>query len=83
MGLVIIIGGSISYTSIINNYFQNLNNLIQYVGALYIFSILLGLLMIVIQIQRVLVSQREIKLKNNVIPLGLISLTYDLFTKAK
>ena len=39
--------------------------------------------MISIQIQKVLVGQREIKLNNNVIPLGLISLTYDLFTKAK
>ena len=83
LGLVIIIGSSISYTAIINNYFQNLNNLIQYVGVLYIFSIVLGLLMISIQIQKVLMSQREIKLNNNVIPLGLISLTYDLFTKAK
>ena len=69
LGLVIIIGSSISYTAIINNYFQNLNNLIHYVGALYIFSIVLGLLMISIQIQKVLMGQREIKLNNDLLKL--------------
>ena len=39
--------------------------------------------MISIQIQRILLGQREIKLNNKAIPLGLLSLTYDLFTKAK
>ncbi len=80
---MIITGSSISYTAIINSYFQNLSNLTEYVGSLYIFSLFLGLLIIAIQIQKVLVDQRESRLNNNLMQLGLISLTYDLFTKMK
>ena len=83
LGLVIIIGSSITYAEIINNYFQNLANLVQYVASLYIISILIGMLMIVIQIEKILITQKNLKLSNNSTSIDLRSLTYDLFAKMK
>ena len=81
LGLVIIISSSIAYAELINNYFQNLTNLVQYVASLYIISILIGMLMIVIQIEKILITQKNLKLSNNLTSIDLKSLTYDLFAK--
>ncbi len=83
LGLVIIIGSSITYAEIINNYFQNLTNLVQYVASLYIISILIGMLMIAVQIEKILIAQKKLKLSNNSASINLRSLTYDLFAKMK
>jgi len=83
LGLVIIISSSITYAEIINNYFQNLTNLVQYVASLYIISILIGMLMIVIQIEKILITQKNLNLSNNLTSINLKSITYDLFAKMK
>jgi hypothetical protein len=53
------------------------------VASLYIISILIGMLMIVIQIEKILITQKNLKLSNNLTSIGLKSLTYDLFAKMK
>jgi len=82
-GLVIIIGSSLGYNILINNYFRNLSFLTGYIGLLYIISILIGLLTIGIQIQRIILNQRKLLSTNRPIELDLRSLIYDLMMKKK
>ena len=80
---MIIIGSSLGYNILINNYFQNLSFITGYIGLLYIISILIGLLIIGIQIQRIILNQRKLLSTNRPIELDLRSLIYDLMMKKK
>ena len=80
---MIIIGSSLGYNILINNYFRNLSFLTGYIGLLYIISILTGLLIIGIQIQKIILNQRKLLSTNRPIELNLRSLIYDLMMKKK
>lgn len=65
-----------------NYYFGNAINMFRYIALFYVFSLLLGLMMIIIYITKLFIWQ-NIQFKNKVINLNMKSMLYHLFTTQK
>ena len=83
IGCLTIIISSIIYQFISTNYyFGNVTNMFRYIALFYVFSLLLGLMMITIYITKLFVGE-NIQFKNKVINLNIKSMLYHLFTTKK